>query len=47
MKNGVLAERIRIVSQGEKGAVGGAGLAFSQGFDRRVDILVSGEVHNP
>jgi peptidoglycan-associated lipoprotein len=47
INEGIAPGRIRIVSDGDAGAVGGPGLAFSQGYDRRVDIMVSGEVHAP
>ena len=46
VKEGVPDNRIRIVSAGEQGAKGNT-QGFSEGFDRRVDINVTGNVHAP
>ncbi len=44
---GMKAERISTDSRGAHGAVGGEDLAFSYGYDRRVDASLVGLVHAP
>jgi outer membrane protein OmpA-like peptidoglycan-associated protein len=46
IKAGMTEDRITTASRGDTGAVGGADLAFSYGYDRRVDALVE-VVHAP
>jgi outer membrane protein OmpA-like peptidoglycan-associated protein len=49
IENGIAADRIDIVSEGESAAVGGAGndATYSYGYDRRVDVIVRGGAHAP
>lgn len=49
VSDGVAAERITTSSRGESEAVGDeqATTGYSEGFDRRVDIMVKGAVHAP
>jgi OmpA-OmpF porin, OOP family len=46
VKDGIAVDRIRTKSAGEKDAVGDTP-EFSFGYDRRVDIVVSGGTHAP
>ena len=46
IENGIPESRIRIVSEGEKGAMGDTP-DYSSGHDRRVDVIVSGGTHSP
>jgi outer membrane protein OmpA-like peptidoglycan-associated protein len=46
IESGISEKRIEITSEGEKAAVG-ARQEYSQGYDRRVDVIVKGGVHQP
>jgi len=46
VKNGVGADRIRLGSAGEAGAVGSKP-DYSAGYDRRVDVIIVGGTHAP
>ena len=46
IENGIAGSRIKVLSEGEKGATGDTA-DYSAGHDRRVDVIISGGTHLP
>jgi outer membrane protein OmpA-like peptidoglycan-associated protein len=44
--NGIRADRIEVISEGKRGALGDTP-DYSRGYDRRVDVIVKGGTHLP